>query len=235
MAADGQPGRLGPRHELALRTLAALRRHRGDDVRQRLGVRRRARPRRAAHVGRASRRHVGGHPSGGSRASSRCRRVSVWVRRSSPTSPAAARASASASPIPASAAATGSGWSIIWRQALASASRWPARLPLSTDETYAGSSGGGRACRTSCRGGRGTARAGRSWRASPRGAPPSRCVPIQPKSRAVTVASRYIPMFVGDVRWATTGVGIVLEVVGRQAVVLRTDEGLEEPPGPARR
>ena len=32
-------------------------------------------------------------------------------------------------------------------------------------------------------------------------------VPIQPKSRAVTVASMYIPMFVGDVRCATTGVG----------------------------
>ena len=41
-------------------------------------------------------------------------------------------------------------------------------------------------------------------------------------------------MFVGEVRWATTGVGIVLEVVGRQAVVLRTDERLEEQPGAAR-
>ena len=58
-------------------------------------------------------------------------------------------------------------------------------------------------------------------------------VPIQPKSRAVTVASRYIPMFVGEVRCATTGRGIVLEVVGRQPVVLGPDEGLEEPPGPA--
>ena len=58
-------------------------------------------------------------------------------------------------------------------------------------------------------------------------------VPIQPKSRAVTVASRYIPMFVGDVRCATTGAGIVLEVVGRQPVVVRADEGLEEPPRPA--
>ena len=32
-------------------------------------------------------------------------------------------------------------------------------------------------------------------------------VPIHPKSRAVTVARRYIPMFVGDVRWATVGSG----------------------------
>src|SRR4051812_619400 len=32
-------------------------------------------------------------------------------------------------------------------------------------------------------------------------------VPIQPRSRAVTVDSRYIPMLVGDVRWATTGAG----------------------------
>ena len=113
-------------------------------------------------------------------------------------------------------------------------SRWPARLPLSTDDTYCGLEPAQ------------VARvvpvvevpaeafeAGRSWRASPRGARPSRRVPIQPKSRAVTVDSRYIPMFVGEVRCATTGVGIVLEVVGRQAVVLRTDERLEEPPRPA--
>ena len=58
-------------------------------------------------------------------------------------------------------------------------------------------------------------------------------VPIQPKSRAVTVASRYIPMLVGEVRCATTGLGIVLEVVGRQPVVLGADEGLEEAPRPA--
>src|SRR3954462_9834132 len=32
-------------------------------------------------------------------------------------------------------------------------------------------------------------------------------VPIQPRSRAVTADSRYIPMLVGDVRWATTGAG----------------------------
>ena len=45
-----------------------------------------------------------------------------------------------ASPIPASAAAIGSGWSIISRHAFDRVRRWPARLPLSTDETYAGSS-----------------------------------------------------------------------------------------------
>ena len=37
-------------------------------------------------------------------------------------------------------------------------------------------------------------------------------------------------MLVGDVRWATTGSGVLLEVVGRQVVVLGADEGLEEPP-----
>ena len=33
------------------------------------------------------------------------------------------------------------------------------------------------------------------------------CVPIQPRSRALTIDSRYRPMLVGDVRWATTGCG----------------------------
>ena len=42
------------------------------------------------------------------------------------------------------------------------------------------------------------------------------------------------PILVGDVRWATTGVGILLEVVRRQHVVRLRDEGLEEAPGPAR-
>ena len=79
-------------------------------------------------------------PSGSSKASSSCRRVSVWLRRSLPIPPAASRARASASPIPASAAATGSGSSIMSRHAFDSVMRWPARLPLSTDETYAGSS-----------------------------------------------------------------------------------------------
>ena len=78
--------------------------------------------------------------------------------------------------------------------------------------------GAGRACRTSCRGARGSARGARSSRASPRGAPPSRSVPIQPKSRAVTVASRYIPMFVGEVRWATTGVGSSWKLSGGSAL-----------------
>ena len=42
-------------------------------------------------------------------------------------------------------------------------------------------------------------------------------VPIQPKSRAVTVASRYIPMFVGEVRWATTGAGSSWKLSGGSA------------------
>ena len=41
--------------------------------------------------------------------------------------------------------------------------------------------------------------------------PPSRStmstVPIHPKSRALTVANRYMPMLVGDVRWAINGCG----------------------------
>ena len=42
-------------------------------------------------------------------------------------------------------------------------------------------------------------------------------VPIQPKSRAVTVASRYIPMFVGEVRCATTGSGSSWKLSGGSA------------------
>ena len=41
-------------------------------------------------------------------------------------------------------------------------------------------------------------------------------------------------MLVGDVRCATPRGGILLEVVGRQVVVLGADEGLEEAPGPPR-
>ena len=133
--------------------------------------------------------------------------MSVWLRRSSPIAPAASRASAIASPMPASAAATGSGWSIIWRQALDSASRWPARLPLSTDDTYSGSSR--RRSRVSYQLYRCPRKRSRlptvASVASRRSTISS--VPIQPKSRAVTVASRYIPMFVGEVRCATTGPG----------------------------
>ena len=139
----------------------------------------------------------------------------------------------SASPIPASAAATGSGWSIIWRQALDSASRWPARLPLSTDDTYAGSS---------------AVQVARVV--------PVVQVPAEPFEAAdgrerrlqalhhlerpdpTEVASRHGRQQVHpDVRrrgaMGDDRRGIVLEVVGRQPVVLRADEGLEEPPGPA--
>ena len=58
-------------------------------------------------------------------------------------------------------------------------------------------------------------------------------VPIQPKSRAVTVASRYMPDVGRRGAMRDDRLGVVLEVVGRQAVVLGADEGLEEPPGPA--
>ena len=76
-------------------------------------------------------------------------------------------------------------------QALASAIRWPARLPLSTDETYRGSSGAqvvgvvpvvevaAKALQPLHR-----------RRASPRAARRVSSVPIQPKSRAATVDRR---------------------------------------------
>ena len=51
------------------------------------------------------------------------------------------RTSSAASPIPASAAGPSTGPAIMSRHACPSAIRWPARLPLSTDDTYFGSSG----------------------------------------------------------------------------------------------
>ncbi len=39
-------------------------------------------------------------------------------------------------------------------------------------------------------------------------------VPIQPRSCAATVDSRYRPMFVGDVRCATTGLGVSWKLSG---------------------
>src|SRR3989442_6559153 len=42
-------------------------------------------------------------------------------------------------------------------------------------------------------------------------------VPTQPKSRAATVDSRYSPMFVGDVRCATTGLGVSWKLSGGNA------------------
>ena len=116
---------------------------------------------------------------------------------------------------------------------LDSASRCPARLPLSTDETYARlERRAGRACRTSCRGARGSARGAPCVASVASRRSTISSVPIQPKSRAVTVASRYSPMFVGEVRCATTGAGSSWKLSGGSAVVLRADEGLEEAPGP---
>ena len=125
---------LGPRHQLALcsppRRSAVKARATSTSVRVCVA----SRVRRAAHasgvVG-ADRSDV----ANGSRASSRSRRVTLSLRRSSPM--AVRRLSrqpdrvvdAGAAP-----ASTGSGWSSISRQALDSASRCPQRLPLSTVE-----------------------------------------------------------------------------------------------------
>ena len=60
-----------------------------------------------------------------------------------------------------------------------------------------------------------------------RGVDPSRRarrVSMKPRSWAARVASRPMPMLVGDVRCATVGLGRLLEVVRRQAVVLRAHE-----------
>ena len=127
------------------------------------------------------------------------------------------------------------GASISSRQALPSAIRWPARLPLSTVETYRGSSG----------------------RRSPRVVPVVEvaaealervaCVASVASSRS-TVSSDADPAEVAggdrreqvepDVRrrraMRDDRLRILLEVVGRQDVVLRPDEGLEEAPGAAR-
>ena len=180
---------------------------RRGDIRQRLGVRRRARPG-GPPTPRACAGPTAADAAGSSRASSRCRRVRVWLRGRRRCAPAASRVSAIASPIPPSAAATGSGWSIIWRQALDEREQVAGEVAaVDRRHVLRARAGAGRACRTSCRGGP----RNRSRRpivasvASRRSTMSS--VPIQPKSRAVTVASRYIPMFVGEVRWATTGVG----------------------------
>ena len=73
-----------------------------------------------------------------------------------------------------------------------------------------------RACRTSCRGARGSARGRRASASVASRRSTISSVPIQPKSWAATVDSSYSPMFVGEVRCATTGLRVVLEVVRRQ-------------------
>ena len=67
--------------------------------------------------------------------------VTVCVRRPSRSWSVASRARSSASAMPARRCAAVGGRTVHSRQALASAIRWPARFPLSTVETYCGSSG----------------------------------------------------------------------------------------------
>ena len=57
---------------------------------------------------------------------------------------------------------------------------------------------------------------------------------MKPRSRAASVESRPMPMLVGDVRRASWRPGRLLEVVGRQPVVVGADEHLEVVPGLAR-
>ena len=88
--------------------------------------------------------------------------------------------------------------------------------------------GAGRACRTSCTGGHGTVRVRRRSRASPPGAPPSRgsrSTENREPSRSPADTARCSSARCDSVRRAA---GFVLEVVGRQAMVLRRDEGLEK-------
>ena len=99
-------------------------------------------------------------------------------------------------------------------QACATASKWPARLPLSTVETY----GGDNTCSVVV-----------SYQLyrwplclSRRSMLPSvafrrvirSAVVIQPNSRAQVTASRYNPMLVGDVRWATVRSGVICRLSG---------------------
>ena len=117
------------------------------------------------------------------------------------------RASASASPMPAPAAPTASGWSTIRRQALDSAAGGRRGCRCRPSRRTRAPAVAGSACRTSCRGDRGSVRARRSSPsvASSRstissGADPAEVV-------GADVESRYMPMLVGDVRWATTAAG----------------------------
>ena len=113
-------------------------------------MRRRCRPR-----SRPARRGPPGVPRCSRRPRSACRtpaasavsvssswcQVTVWVRRPSRNWSVASRARSSASAMPARRCAGVGVRTVHSRQALASAIRWPARLPLSTVETYCGSSG----------------------------------------------------------------------------------------------
>ena len=182
MTADSPPLRFRPGHQLAIRTLSPLRgeaRATSDSVRACAE----SSPRRVAQAS-----GVAGTASdspGSSRASSRCRRVSVWLRRSSSIAPAASRGARSrrrsrrARPRPEAGGRSSRG------------RRWTARSGGRRDcrcrptRRTAARAARGRACRTSCRSGRGNAR-GCRWSpsvASRRSTISS--VPIQPKSWAV--------------------------------------------------
>ena len=59
--------------------------------------------------------------------------------------------------------------------------------------------------------------------------------PIQPKSRAQTTDSRYNPMLVGEVRWATSDDGSSWKLSGGNILSFSAvSKRFEEPPGPTR-
>ena len=99
-------------------------------------------------------------------------------------------------------------------QACATASRWPLRLPLSTVETYIGSSAALRCVSyqfRKCprwRGNSASVAKVASSRAS------RSCVPTQPNCRAQAALSMYSPMFVGEVRCATSVSGVSCRLSG---------------------
>ena len=100
------------------------------------------------------------------------------------------------------------------RQAWATASKWPPRLPLSTVDTYIGSSAA--VVWVSYQ-----FRKWPRWRCKPSSVASVACsrasrssVPIQPKWRAQAALSRYRPILVGDVRCATMSCGSTCRLSG---------------------
>ena len=171
----GQPGRLGPGHELAVRSAP----HAPPS-----GPRRRPTACAACAASSAELRRpgVGRRGDGGVGAGQRLERLvemppgersgSAGRRRSRRRPRGSARSRRRSRP---ARRPTGSGWSIIWRQALDSVEQVAGEVAAVDRRHVRGlEPAAGRACRTSCRGGRGTARGCRWSRASPRGAPPSR-------------------------------------------------------------
>ena len=217
MAVHGRAAPPRPRSPARLRALATLRHQGRGDVGQRPGVRARAR-RGAPPTPRASRGRRRRPLAGSSRASSRCRRVSVWLRRSSPIAPAASRRQRDRVIDPGQRGRD--------RQRLVDhlAAGIRQRQQVAGEVAAVDRRHVGRLERLQ------VARVVpvvqvaavtvRGWPmvasvASSRSTISS--VPIQPKSRAVTVASRYMPMFVGEVRCATTGLGSSWKLSGGRA------------------